>query len=69
VYFERLQGFDAKIITKCTENLDGHSSTVNGLKIRVMEETIATASRLPISSKRWFFLENTTPRIFRVVFA
>jgi hypothetical protein len=61
VYFERLQGFDADITAEFAQNLDGHSSMVRGLKIRVTEETIATASGLPISGQRWFVRKTPLP--------
>jgi hypothetical protein len=62
MYFERLQGFDADITTKFTQNLDGHSSTVRGLKIRFMEETIVASSGFPISSQRWCVWKTPLPK-------
>ena len=51
MYFERLQGFDVDITEKFSQNLDGHSSMIRKLKIKVTEETIAATSGLPISDQ------------------
>jgi hypothetical protein len=53
-YCEKIQGYNTKLAEKFTLRFNAFRATIAGATFRVMEETMSTATEIPLCGERWY---------------